>query len=334
MLVQRFLLSEHEEPWTEEQVIKAVAFDFQKARRDIDGTVGARIWAALGEVKDSHWILDHAIDDLLEGINRFSHRSQYQDFWLRINEDERDEYTRNMKRNLFNASSALTALVDHTRNFSRAYPVPYIAEMRRKIFGEDNLHRFLFDLRNYSVHWRPAQANWNISVAAGEAGVSRTVQFLLSKSTLLEWNGWKSDAIEFLKSRPEKFDVRELFVEYQSRAREFQSWLQSAATFSHYPHLRQFFEYKRWHERFLDSCEWNAAVAFRGMTKEPYELLQDYLTPRAIEVIYSYDLKSDEQIDRIVALVDLYDAVDDSLRAKLHDFLRQAPHSSSGEETV
>ena len=54
MLVLRFLLSEHEEPWTEEQVIKAVAFDFQKARRDIDGTAGGRLWAALGEVKDSH----------------------------------------------------------------------------------------------------------------------------------------------------------------------------------------------------------------------------------------------------------------------------------------
>lgn len=334
MLVLRFLLSEHEEPWTEEQVIKAVAFDFQKARRDIDGTTGGRIWAALGEVKDSHWILDHAIDDLLEGINRFSHRSQYQEFWLRINEDERDEYTRNVKRYLFNASSALSALVDHTRSFTETYPVPDVAEMRRKIFREDNLHRFLFDLRNYSLHWRPAQVNWNISIDAGKAGVSRTVQFLLSKSTLLEWNGWKSEAIEFLSSRPEKFDVRELFVEYQSRARAFQSWLQTAATFSHYPDLRQFFEYKKWHDRFNDSWQWNAVAASRGMKRDPYELLQDYLAPRAIEHIYSYHLKSDEQIDRIIELVDLHESVDDSLRAKLREFLRQAPRSCSSEEAV
>jgi len=113
-MAPRFVLSEHQEPWTENQVGKAIGFDFQKARREIEATRGGRIWSALIEVKDSHWILDQAIDDLLEGINRFAHRSQYQEFWLRINEDSRDEYTKNIKRFLFNASSALAALVDHT----------------------------------------------------------------------------------------------------------------------------------------------------------------------------------------------------------------------------
>lgn len=330
----RFILSEHEEPWSEDQVGKAIAFDFQKAKREIDGTTGGRMWSALKEVKDSHWILDQAIDDLLEGFNRFAHRSQYREFWLRINEDSRDEYTKNIKRYLFNASSALSALVDHTRNFTRKYPVPGEADARLKAFKEDNLHRFLFDLRNYSLHWRPAQANWNISMAAGKAGVSRTVEFLLSKSTLLEWNCWKAAAIEFLDSQPEKVDVRELFIEYQSRARNFQSWLQTAATVAHYTDLRQYLEYKKWHERFHDSWQWNAVAAYRETTRDPYELLQDYLTPREIEHIYSFNLKSDEQIDRMIELVDLHEVVDDPLRSKLQEFLRQVPLSCVDEEAV
>lgn len=54
-------------------------------------------------------------------------------------------------------------------------------------------------LGNYSLHWRPAQSNWNITMAAGKTGVSRTVAFLLSKADLLEWSGWKSEAREFFR---------------------------------------------------------------------------------------------------------------------------------------
>jgi len=333
-MAPRFVLSEYEEPWTEDQVGKAIAFNFQQARREIDATTGGRMWSALTEVKDSHWILDQAIDDLLEGINRFAHRSQYQEFWLRINEDNRGVHTKNIKRFLFNASSALAALVDHTRNFLKSYPVPGEAEARRMAFMEDNLHRFLFDLRNYSLHWRPAQANWNISMAAGKTGVSRTVAFLLSKAELLEWSGWKSEAREFLVTQPEKFDVRELFIEYQSRVRKFQSWLQTAATMTHYTDLRQYLEYKKWHERFHDRWQWNAVAAYRGMKRDPYELLRDYLSPQEIEHIYSFELKSDEQVNRLIDLVDIHQAMDVPLRAKLQEFLRQAPNSCHGEEAV
>lgn len=292
------------------------------------------MWSALNEVKDSHWILDQAIDDLLEGINRFSHRSQYQDFWLRVNQDSRDKFTKNIKRLLFNASSALAALVDHTRNFLKSYPVPGEAEARRMAFKEDYLHRFLFDLRNYSLHWKPAKANWNISMAAGKTGVSRTVVFLLSKAELLEWSSWKSEAREFMDSQPEGFDVCELFIEYQSRARQFQSWLQTAATMTHYTDLRQYLEYKKWHERFHEFWQWNAIAAYREMKRDPYELLRHYLSPYEIEHIYSFQPRSDEQINRLIDLVDLHQAVDGPLRTKLQEFLRQTPHSGHSEEAV
>ena len=52
-------------------------------------------------------------------------------------------------------------------------------------------------------------------MAAGQTDVTRTVAFLLSKAKSLEWSGWKSEAREFLDSQPEKFDVRELFIENQ-----------------------------------------------------------------------------------------------------------------------
>ena len=171
-------------------------------------------------------------------------------------------------------------------------------------------------------------------MAAGKTGVSRTVVFLLSKAALMEWKGWKTEAREFLDSQPEGFDVRELFIEYQSRARKFQSWLQTAAIMAHYTDLRQYLEYKKWHERFHDSWQWNAIAAYREMKRDPYELLQDYLSPRSIEHIYSFQLKSDEQITRLIELVDLHQAVDEPLRIKLQEFLRQAPHSCHGEEAV
>lgn len=331
-MAPRFVLSEHDQPWTEDQVIKAIAFNFHHARREIDATDGGRIWAALNEVKDSNWILDQAIDDLLEGINRFAHRSQYQDFWSRVNANNREEYTKNVKRFLFNASSALAALVDHTRNFLRSYPVPGEPEARSMAFKDDNLHRFLFDLRNYSLHWKPAQANWNIATSAGETGVSRTVAFLLSRDELAEWSCWKSEAKEFLDSQPERVDVRELFIEYQLRARKFHSWLQTAAIITHYTNIRKYLEYKKWHDRFHELCTWNAVAAFRDIKRDPYELLRDYLSPREIEHIYSLELKSDEQINRLIDLVDLEQAVDGPLRARLQEFLRHTPRSSSGEE--
>ena len=199
-------------------------------------------------------------------------------------------------------------------------------------FKDDNLHRFLFDLRNYSLHWKPVQANWNIDTAAGETGVSRTVAFLLSKDELSEWSCWKSEAKEFLDSQPERVDVRELFIEYQLRARTFHSWLQTAAIFTHYTHVRQYLEYKKWHDRFHELCTWDAVAAFRTIKRDPYELLRDYLSPREFEHIYSLELKSDEQINRLIDLVDLDQAVDGPLRARLQEFLRQHPRSSSGEE--
>lgn len=331
-MAPRLVLSDHSQPWTKDQIAKAIAFSFQQAKRDIDATDGGRVWAALKEVKDSHWILDQAIDDLLEGINRFSHQSQYQDFWSRVNENSREKHTSNIKRFLFNASSSLAALVDHTRNFLRSYPVPGELEERGMAFKDDKLHRFLFDLRNYSIHWKPAQANWNIATTAGEAGGSRTVSFLLSKTELAEWSGWKSEAKEFLDLQPEKIDVRELFIEYQLRARKFHSWLQTAAKITHYTNIRQYLEYKKWHDGFHEQWTWNAVAAFRGTRRDPYELLNDYLSPREIEHVYSLELKSDEQINRLIDLVDLNQAVDAFLRARLQEFLRQTPSPSYDEE--
>ena len=327
-----FLLSEHDQPWTEGQVHKAIASNFQQAIREIDASDGGRIWAALNEVKDSHWILDQAIDDLLEGINRFAHRSQYQDFWNRVNVDIREDHTKNIKRFLFNASSALAALVDHTRNFLRSYPVPGEPEARRIAFKEDNLHRFLFDLRNYSLHWKPAQANWNIVTDVTETGASRTVAFLLSKDELGEWSCWKSEAKEFLDSQPERINVRELFIEYQKRARKFHSWLQTAAIITHHINIRQYLEYKKWHHGFHVLWKWNVVADLRDTKRDPYEYLRNYLSPREIEHIFSLELRSDEQINRMIDLVDLDQAVDAPLRARLQEFLRQTPRSSYGEE--
>ncbi|MGD5528132.1 hypothetical protein QUS92_22505, partial [Xanthomonas citri pv. citri] len=114
-----------------------------------------------------------------------------------------------VSRLLHNFLAAAKTLVDHTRVFMRAYYLgsPLEKAYQDKIAAEianDELCRFVHDLRNYMLHCgAPPLSIWS-SLGADrktQAGVS----FIIAPLT--EWNGWTAPSKRFLDKQRRDFDV-------------------------------------------------------------------------------------------------------------------------------
>ena len=151
------------QPWTRADIERAIFHSFTDAKSAIDETEGGKLWRSIQELKDSVWILDANITDLLDEISLFAERSTNPSFWHEAEGSAAESHTRAVKRKLFNCTASVMALVERARELEREKPVPDYAEQRLRHFAPLGLHDFLQCLRNYNTHWRTSQANWTIS---------------------------------------------------------------------------------------------------------------------------------------------------------------------------
>ncbi|HXI05344.1 MAG TPA: hypothetical protein VNJ49_03285 [Bradyrhizobium sp.] len=132
-----------------------------------------------------------------------------------------------VSRLLHNFLAAAKTLVDHTRVFMRAYYLgsPLEKAYQDKIAAEianDELCRFVHDLRNYMLHCgAPPLSIWS-SLGADrktQAGVS----FIIAPLT--EWNGWTAPSKRFLDKQRRDFDVDDVARIYSQKIVSLHVWL-------------------------------------------------------------------------------------------------------------
>jgi hypothetical protein len=302
-------------PWTLQHIQTAMMSDFSAVQKSIDRTDGGQLWNGINELDDAVWVFSRSTTELLDEITIFGEGSKDVYFWSKIYEKNERDFVREVKRKLYYSTSSLMTVVDIARLFNKRWPLEDIFEQRNKFFSTPGLHDFLQNLRNFSSHWRIAQANWRISHDSITG--KRTASFIITKDELLEWKGWGSKAKEYIESAGNSIDIYDVFTQYKKHVQQYYEWHKGAILVKYAPTLRPFFEYKKIHEGLQQKFKWNMIISFFKPGMNAYEHLIRHLTNKQIEMVFSYEHRSEQQIDALIKILDVDGICDVELRNKL-----------------
>lgn len=304
------------QPWTQNTIQTAIFKNFTDASDAIEETAGGQLWHSLQELEESVYVLEMNISDLLDEISLFSDRSKNPVFWHQVDGIKAERHTLEVKRKMANCTAALMALVEHARNFNRTSPVPNYEDELKRHFVPAGLHDFLQGLRNYCVHWRIAQVNWNMSF--GEGKDSRTAHFLVTQAELLAWDGWTSKAKDYISGIDGSIDLYEIFYAYRSNVQKFYAWHRGTVLCTYNDKLQPYLEYKRLYKGISNKLNWNLLITSAPKGVNPLQYLSQYLPRHQVELVLAHPHKSKEQADTIIRLLDMDEFCDDAFRAKVY----------------
>jgi nitrite reductase/ring-hydroxylating ferredoxin subunit len=115
-------------------------------------------------------------------------------------------------------------------------------------------------------------------------------------------------------------DLGELIRSYAKDVNDFQEWLERTLELAAGDQIA---DYRRCTKRIKavsSRCYWN--IIFQQVVlpakRDPYQYLDQYLTPDELKDVNALPLRSKEQVDRIISLVDEYNACDSELRALVY----------------
>ena len=149
----------------------------------------------------------------------------------------------------------------------------------------------------------------------------RNVVFILSKDDLMQFNDWSSLAKSYIQSQEDGVDVESLFNEYSNQVKKFHNWLRVALFNGYGKKITQHLNYLKIIEGFSLESNWN--LLFQQVLPQhnidPYQHLDKYLTDEQLEDIYSFPFRSQQQVDRIIQLIDTHQICTDLMRSKVYD---------------
>jgi|GEM_PF-6102242 len=168
-------------------------------------------------VDRNYFMLQKAIEDFTNPQRFLEFHTNQQKVWGLA-------FRENIVLLIFNYLAAVKTLADHTRNLYREHGSTLMPdyERRKDELAKDELIRFMHDLRDYFVHYRPPELNTNYIF--NPDGLIIQVQLIPKK--LLEGYAWKASARSFLQKQNQPLNVKDIFTEYQAKIEGFHTWFQ------------------------------------------------------------------------------------------------------------
>jgi hypothetical protein len=142
------------------------------------------------------------------------------------NHDKLIDATLEIVRLLHNFLASAKSLVDHTRVlYKELYATSgkfseYQARVDRD-FKQDPLSSFVQDLRNYYLHIKAPDIEFNFS---SSSCCDLTITFNLLKDNLLTWGRWKQPSKKFLTAIDSKVEILKIASDYKNKVFDFQRW--------------------------------------------------------------------------------------------------------------
>lgn len=212
------------------------------------------------------------------------------------------------------------ALVDHTRNVNRHYPVADYDSKTTEMFGDE--HVFIKCLRHYVNHNRTAplawRQRWDFSTS------NARTEFNLSTHTLLETGQkWTAPAKRYLSSQPKEINVKTLFEGYRGKATSFHSWFIDTLEAIRKEELADYGRYVRFLNALESRSFWNLMIQqIKGGGLDVNDYIDRYLTPEEIEQFNQLSPDTRRQADYVIATLDDYGACDDAMRAQVYSIFK------------
>lgn len=154
-----------------------------------------------------------------------------------LNDENRGDRQQILKDAMWLAHNFLAGamtLVDHTRVFVKDYYLGttvnrQFSDMISREFSQNELTKFIQDLRNYMVHRGPLpleRSLQGVPVEGGEPNLMEfTSGFYLRKEDLLKWGGWKSEAKKFLDKQNDDIELLPIVEGYKLLIDDFHARL-------------------------------------------------------------------------------------------------------------
>jgi len=252
--------------------------------------------------------------DLMEKLDEFDVASQDATLFGRPRANELKEYEIACRKEIFALSSAAAALVSMARHVKENVVIPSYNETLVSNFDSAQ-HEFIKELRNNLNHVTFHDSNWAIR----NSGQERTSHFEFNRVKLIRDGDFNEKAQQYITAQQETIDIRCLFESYFARVDSFYAWLMSEIEERLHLEVKDF-------RRCLKNIHANSVkcwyrLLFKQMVGPETDLfghLDKYLTPNELEEVYALPHCSKAQIDRIIEMVDEFDACDDELRALIY----------------
>lgn len=209
------------------------------------------------------------------------------------------------------ASTAMT-LVDQSRRIKK-YVEPISYKEQIEIFANDPAHRFIQELRNDFAHSSLHQPNWQLSVKEDGTRSTEMILFLHQFSWSAKQNLL---ARQYLQDRPEGIPISALIMEYQAKVVAFHEWLHQAIVEKAGGRIADYLRCECRLKAIGAHSMWRVLLSQVVIPnkKDPFQYLDRYLTPEQITEINQLPQRSEQQIDRIIEMVDEYGACDEELK--------------------
>lgn len=295
------------------------------AREILELHPGFQIHLRLKSVRMALEVFRQTVRDLVACLDTYDSASSDTNFFNRSNREYAEKISLSIDKEVFAASSAAKALVEHARRLNAVVCVSEY-ESRCKALASD-AQAFILKLRNGLSHAAWIESNW--SIMHGDKG--RTTHFTYSKAALLQRNDWNAAAKRFIQSS-KTIDVRTLFCAYADELNEFYDWWLREVGMQ-LPAVAQ--DYSRCLLAVDKAASRQARKFILSLAVErnvdPYDHLHKYLTQSELQEVLALPHGSRQQIDRVIEFVDEFGVCDEELRSLVYRLFDNSPDPSPPE---
>jgi hypothetical protein len=253
----------------------------------------------------------------MKSIDLFHEHSQESAFWTRPEQERFEQHVITVQRGIFSTVTSAVALFAHSRIICDRLKLGEYRDRFSAEFEMSEEHQFIYYLRNCISHVSVIEATWQwgISYITGE----KRTHFFLEPQLLLEYKKWDALSRTFINRHPKGIDAKELFAKYRTRIDNFYEWVFAEITKLSEPELSEYREYERLLKCFGVRSWWNIILKQQVIGKrDPYAYLERYLTKPELDEVLALPIRSKEQVDRIIEIVDEYGACDEELRQTIY----------------
>lgn len=314
-------------PWDRERLEKAYFADFRQVWDLLEKHPAHELYDFIECLTRSFALFDVCVRDLIAAIHHFQCLFRERGLPAGRKRIAIDEVKLDLEKNLFAATQAALALVEHSRRISAKVTITGYPE-RTTAFANDPAHRFLQGLRVCLFHIFYISPDWEFRADAKNGDKAR---FTIAKKDLLRFGEWTTLAKEYLDSLGESLDLETFLRDYREKVRTLQSWFVTQLRHSSPEALGNYLESRRTLHAVGAKTWWSLlltqVVIQQG--RDAYDYLDRFLEPTELERVYALSFRSKEQVDLIIALIDEHGACDDVLRETVYRAFKVKQYGAS-----
>lgn len=195
------------------------------------GSEGRRVLSRTQAVEDSYYVFLVSQGELKAFLDHIATNAVWPHMWDARYRYRLDYARREVARKLHNYVAAAFSLVAATRAFVNEHykDTDLLREYNDRVkrdFSEAPLHRFLQDLRNYTLHYRlPATRAANSFKRREDGGFDFDNRFMLDVDKLREWDKWTAKAREYLEALGSDANLANIIDAYEPVVTGLHEWL-------------------------------------------------------------------------------------------------------------